>query len=212
MRVCALTFCTVLALVASAAVAAAADDTDEPDEDEEDAAFVAFPARSIALRFTGHGTRIGGRSETGVGSSLELALGSRRWQYFVEGGIASAGIFMPDGARVGGRMLDGGLGARWLARQFRPESGGGVELFLQALAGAQRYFLERTARLTRPVLAFGFGLQGRLYRRPRLAFRIDARLLFTPSGREDALVACGSRCMAEAGSSTGFSAGVGIAW
>jgi hypothetical protein len=87
----ALACCAAIALAASAAAAHADDD-----DDDEDATFVALPKRSIGLRLSGRGTRIGGRSETGFGPTLELAFGTGRWQYFVEGGIASAGVLMPD--------------------------------------------------------------------------------------------------------------------
>jgi hypothetical protein len=109
-------------------------------------------------------------------------------------------------------MLRGDLGARWLARQFRPDSAGGIELFLLSAVGVQSFRFESDARLTRPELAFGFGIQGRMYRKPRIGFRLDSRLLFTPSDDEDAVVDCHSRCMAEAGASTGFSTGIAVLW
>lgn len=207
MRVLALT----CALLAATSVARADDD----DEDDEDGAFVALPTYSIGVLLAGHGTRIGGHSETGFGSSLELALGGGRWQYFVEGGIATssmtAGTTGTSAMDVGGSMAHGGLGARWLARQFRPDSGAGVELYLLSRVGVERFHLE-DVRLIRPELALGFGLQVRLFSRPRLAFRLDARVLYTPSDPDDALVACTGNCAAEAGSSTGFATGLGFAW
>jgi hypothetical protein len=109
-------------------------------------------------------------------------------------------------------MASGGLGVRWLARQFRPSTTGGIELFLLSRAGLQRFYLGDNTRLGRPELAFGFGIQGRTYKRPRLAFRLDARVLFTPNDNEDVLASCRGRCMNEVGSSTGFSTGIGLAW
>jgi hypothetical protein len=201
------------ALLAATSIAHADDDDD--DGDDEDGSFVALPTYSIGILLAGHGTRIGGHSETGFGSSLELALGGGRWQYFVEGGIATSGMnARTTGAPqmyVGGRMMHAGVGARWLARQFRPNSRHGVELYLLSRAGFERFDLEDT-RLTRPELALGFGLQVRMFKRPRLAIRLDARVLYTPSDPDDALVACSGNCAAEAGSSTGFATGLGFAW
>jgi hypothetical protein len=199
-------------VLAAAGGSALANDDEEIDEDGE---FVAFPKRSIGLAFSGHGTRLGGRLETGFGATLELALGSNRWQYFAEGGFSTADIREQTGAlptTIDGRMLRGGLGARWLARQFRTSSVGGIELYLLSLAGLQRYYIEDNTRLTRPELAFGFGLQGRMYKRPRFAFRLDARVLFTPEDSEDRIAACQGRCMSGATTSPGFMGGIGVAW
>jgi len=176
------------------------------DDDDEDGEFVPVPKRSVALSIGGHGTRIGGHSESGFGPSLELALGTGRWQYFGEGGFASTTVTTP--IPIGGRMAHAGVGARWIARQFRPDSGGGVELYLLSRLGLQRFYLADGGRVGRPELAIGFGLQGRLYKRPRLAFRLDFRILLAPTDRES--LACRGDCMTT--TSTGFSTGVGFAW
>jgi hypothetical protein len=200
-RVLAFAVAIVLALVATTR----ADDDSEQDEDGE---IVPFPKRSVALSFGGHGTRIDGNSESGIGAALELAVGRGRWQYFGEGGLASSALVAPlrtSGSAEGmirGRMAHAGLGVRWLARQFRPSSSGGVELFLLSRAGVQRFYFDDGTRVGRPELAFGFGLQGRVYKRPRIAFRMDARVLYTPC----------RDCMDDSGSSTGFSSGIGFAW
>lgn len=205
----------VLALACALLVATSIAHADDGDDDDVDGAFVALPAYSVAIMLAGHGTRIGGHSETGFGPSLELALGGGRWQYFIEGGIATSGMnAWTTGALqmyVDGHMTHGGIGARWLARQFRPNSRHGVELYLVSRAGLERFELE-TTRLTRAELAVGFGLQVRMFKRPRLAIRLDARVLYTPSDPDDALVACSGNCAAEAGSSTGFATGLGFAW
>lgn len=190
-----------LALIAASGVAHA--DGDDDDDEDEDGEFVPLPNRSVALSFVGHGTRLGGHSEGGMGSSLELALGHGRWQYFGEGALSSSSV---TATAATGRMAQLGIGARWLARQFRPDGGGGVELFLLSRLGMQRFYLDDGTRLGRPELAIGFGVQGRLYKRPRIAFRLDARVLMSPNDRE----ACRPDCMDA--SSTGFSTGVGLAW
>jgi hypothetical protein len=174
--------------------------------EDDDGTFAPVPKRSIAFAFGGHGTRIGGKSESGMGASLELALGSGRWQYFIEGQLH--GSTLQDGSvdGIGGRMVSGGAGLRWIARQFRPDSGGGIELFLLSRGGYERFYLDDGIRRGRPELAFGFGLQGRMYKRPRLAFRLDVRVLLVPN--EDR---CRGSCMS-ASASTGFSTGVGVAW
>lgn len=183
---------------------------------DEEPAFAPLPTKSVGIAIQGHSTRIGGRSEGGAGPTLEFALGRDRWQYFAEGSIASTGYDAPTSAdplaRIEGRMLRGALGLRWIARQFAPDSSGGVELFLLSALGAQRFYFDDGGRLTRPEVALGFGIQGRIFRRPRLAFRIDARAVFTPNNRESALVACRGDCMDETGSSTGFITGIGLAW
>lgn len=198
-----------VALVATTGVAHADDDYED-----EDGEFVPVPKRSIAVSFGGHGTRIGGISEAGVGPSLELALGGGRWQYFAEGAIHGSSLTTTAAAdtQVRGRMVHAGFGARWIARQFRPDSGGGIELFLLGRGGLQRFYLDDGTRLGRPELALGFGIQGRLYKRPRIAFRLDLRVLLTPNDRDEALVACSGRCMTEDSSSNGFSTGIGFAW
>jgi hypothetical protein len=183
--------------------------------DDEDEAFVPFPRRSLAITGMAHGTRIGGQSESGFGPALELAVGRGRWQYIGEGSVASADrndwTAPAADTRIDGRMLRGALGLRWLARQFRPDSGGGIELFLSSLLGLQRFYFD-DGRLTRPELGLGFGIQARIYKRPKVAFRIDVRVLFTPNDNESELVSCRGRCMDEAGSSTGFLTGMGLAW
>ncbi len=202
-----------VALVALVAVTSAAR-ADDDDDTDEDGAFVPVPKLSLGVAFNGHGMRIHGRSESGYGLSAEIGLGRGRWQYLVEGGFAAAGMnAWTTGAadmRIDGRLLRGGLGARWIARQFRPDSKGAFELFLLSLVGAQRFAMDDGTRLSRPELAFGFGLQGRSFRRPRFAVRLEARVLFTPEDRDDA-PACRGRCM-EPSASTGFMGGIGVAW
>jgi hypothetical protein len=194
-----------LTLIATTSAANADDDTDI----DEDGEFVPMPKRSVGLSFVGHGTRIGGYSEGGVGPSLELAIGHGRWQYFGEGGVASSSVAAANAeAMIGGRMAHAGLGVRWLARQFRPDGGGGVELLLLSRLGVQRFYLDDGTRLGRPELAVGFGIQGRLYKRPRIAFRLDARVLLTPGDRD---ARC-HVCMNDSDASTGFSTGFGLAW
>jgi hypothetical protein len=198
-----LALASLVALAAGASRGTARADDDGGDEDGE---FKPFPALSIAVAVTVHSTRIGGQRETGVGPTLELALGRARWQYFVEGSFATARTSTD--AMVGGSMASGGLGLRWLARQFRPGSNAGIELFLLSRAGFQRFYLADNMRLDRPELAFGFGIQGRVFKRPRLAFRLDARVLFTPNDDEDVLASCRGRCTNEVGSAFG----IGFGW
>jgi len=164
--------------------------------DDEDDAFQPVPKRSVAIAVLGHATHIGDRAEGGIGPALELGLGRGRWMYFVEGALASVSVGdaqMP--MQLNGRMLHGGIGVRWLARQLRDSNKvGGLELFLQSIAGVQRFYFNDGTRLLRPELAVGFGMQARAFRRPRLAVRFDLR----------ALVASGN--------DTGFMGGIGVAW
>ncbi|HUS26991.1 MAG TPA: hypothetical protein VMZ53_00725 [Kofleriaceae bacterium] len=185
--------------------------------DDEDGAFVPFPKRSVGLGLVIHGTRIGGESESGVGPNLELAIGRDRWQYIAEFSLSkttrhSQSVDPSLDMGIEGKVIRGDIGVRWLARQFRPDSGGGIELFLLSALGAQRFYFSDGGRLSRPELAAGFGMQVRTYKRPRLAFRFDARILFTPNSNESSLVQCRGRCDMEAGASTGFITGFGFAW
>jgi hypothetical protein len=183
---------------------------------EDDAGLVAMPARSVAVGMQVHGSRIAGRSEGGVGPLLELAVGRARWQYLVEASIATATLTDDTAALIADRQIDGRMaraagGVRWLARQFAPASAGGFELFLAGMVGMHRYYFDDGGRLTRPEVALGVGIQGRAYRSPRFAFRIDARVVFTPSEREAQLGSCTDACMAGA-ASTGFMSGIVLAW
>jgi hypothetical protein len=202
------------AVAAVPAVAHADDDDDDPDGD-----FVPFRPRSIAIGGYGHGTRVGGNSEGGFGPTLELAYGRGRWQYLAEGAYAGSSFPDPDAPSaaqgmktIDGHLWRGALGARWLARQFKPDSSGGVELFLLSLVGMEHFHYAGGAKLTRPEIALGMGVQGRVYNKPRLAFRLDIRLLFTPNDRDSALVSCRELCTDGTGSNTGFMTGIAFAW
>jgi hypothetical protein len=177
-----------------------------------------FPKWSAAFGVQGHGTRIGGRSEGGFGPAFELAYGRGRWQYFLEGSLATSALdkwTTSTDTSIDGRLLRGNLGLRWIARQFQVSSSGAIELILLSGLGAQRFNFDDSgdrSRLTRPEILVGFGLQGRSFRKPRLAFRLDVRAVFTPNDRESALVSCSGNCMDETGSSTGFLTGMALAW
>src|SRR5262245_33249943 len=159
-----------------------------------------MPKRSIGLSLLGHFTRIGDRSEDGIGPTLELALGRDRWQYFGEAGYASATLrTQTDLMGVGGRVVHGGLGARWIARQLRDESNSATaELFLMTMIGLERYYINDGMRLTRPEVDVGVGVQARVLKHVKITCRIDLRLLFTPTSDGD--------------STPGFVAGTGFAW
>jgi hypothetical protein len=184
--------------------------------EDEDPDHVPFQRTSIGVGVQGHGSRIGGQSEGGFGPNLELAVGRGRWQYLAEGAFASSNL--SDGSTpapqmdIAGRMFRGGVGLRWLARQFMFDRSGGVELLLSSLLGVQRLSFDDGGRLVRPELALGVGIQGRGFRRPRLAVRLESRVVFTPNAREGTLVACRVSCANEAGSSTGFMTGIAFAW
>ena len=203
----------VLTLVALSGAARADEDDDDPDGD-----YQPFPTKSIAVGGYGHATHVAGHAEGGFGLTMELAYGRGRWQYLVEGGFASADRdpamtpLAPEEMRIGGHMTRAALGARWLARQFTPDSSGGVELFLLSLAGVEHYHYEGGSKLTRPEIGFGVGIQGRIYRKPRVAFRLDMRLLFTPDDADSSLVRCRDLCTRDPRSSTGFMTGMALAW
>ncbi len=146
-----------------------------------------------------------------MGPGLELALGSGRWQYFGELALAHVDT---ETTMASGWMGRGGLGVRWIARQFQPEPGGAVELFLEAVTGVERYWWQDGGQLTRPDLGAGVGMQVRVWALHGLTLRLDTRVVFTPSDRDAALVACrGGGCPAGTSTSVaGFVGGLGVGW
>ena len=170
----------------------------DDDFDDEDAAYAPAPRVSITVGVHTHGSRVHGESERGTGPTFEVALGRTRWQYLVEGGLATSNLDESDG-----RLVRGAVGARWIARQFSPGSGGGFELLLVSSLGLQRLSYVGATDITRPEVTLGVGVQARGYRRPRLVVRIDARAVFTP---------CTNDCRMETGSTAGFLSGMSIGW
>lgn len=171
--------------------------------DDEDDAF--FPNRklSAAIGFAGHGSHVHGQSEGGFGALAELAIGNGRWQYVGEGLIGSASLGDPNDQlmHVTGRMLHGAVGLRWIARQFRPESSAGVELFLMGLGGVERFYFDDGERVLRANASLGVGMQVRGYKKPHIALRIDGRIVFF---RDDH--------MATSSGAPGFMTGFAFAW
>jgi len=173
--------------------------------------FEPAPGRAVELGVVGHASHIGGDVEGGMGPGLELALGSGRWQYFGEAMLEHAET---DTTMATGWMGRGGLGVRWLARQFQPEPGGGVELFLEASTGVERYWWQGGGQLTRADFAAGAGMQVRAWSLHGLTLRLGMRVVFTPTDRDAALVACrGSGCPVGTSTSVaGLAGGLGVAW
>ncbi len=171
--------------------------------DDEDDAFVPNRGHSIAIGFAGHGSRVHGESEGGFGVLGELALGNGRWQYLAEGLVSTASLGDPNEPMtyVGGRMLHGAAGVRWIARQFRPAEGGGAELFFMGLGGVERFYFDDGERVLRANATLGVGLQVRGYKRPHIAMRIDGRIVFF---RDDH--------MTTSSGAPGFMTGFAFAW
>lgn len=184
----------------------------------EDDPFHAAPARAIGLAFVAHVTHIGGQVESGTGADLELALGSGRWQYFAEGSLShvDAGSTMAGAPEYDahGWMGRGGVGVRWLARQFVFDPGGAAELYLEAVTGVEQYRWEDGGELTRPDLGAGIGMQMRAWALRGATLRLGARVVFTPTDRTASLVACrGSGCpIGTSTSVAGLVVGLGVAW
>lgn len=209
------TFALVITIVAALTAPALADDDDGDGEQD----YVGMPKLSAAFGIQGHASRLGARTEGGFGPTFELALGRGRWQYVAEGSIATSGMEVWTTptilTKIDGRLVRGNLGLRWIARQFQTDRSGALELLLLSGLGVQRFKYDdprHGGRLTRPEVSVGFAIQGRSFRSPRLAFRIDVRAVFTPSDSESALVSCSGGCMDEAGSSTGLLTGIALAW
>jgi hypothetical protein len=162
-----------LALLAAASPAHA-DDGD----DDEDSYFVAFGKHTIDAGFTGHGTRIGGLSEGGMGARLDLGYGRGRWQYTAEGSLESSSLQQTQMTATEGRRTRGALGVRWLARQFIPINDLGVDMYLHAAGGISRYRWMDGAS-TRPDVDLGVGMAVRKFARHDIFVRLDLDLLFS---------------------------------
>ncbi len=184
----------------------------------DDDPFHAVPSHSLAAAFVAHTSQIGSDVEGGEGAGVECALGSGRWQYFAEGSLdhTDAGSTMagaPEYDAHGWRGR-GGVGVRWIARQFVPEPGGAMELYLEAVTGVERYWWQDGGELTRPDLGAGIGMQIRAWAFHGLALRLGARVVFPPTDRGGPLVACrGSGCpMGTSTSPAGLGLTLGVAW
>jgi hypothetical protein len=188
----------VLVLPVLAALASPAFAGDDPDDDPEDESYAAFPGHAVAIGLHGHGSRVDGQTEGGVGPVIELALGRQRWQYVVEAGISTSSR-----NQVDGNQMRAALGARWLARQFAPNRYVGLELLLGADAGVQRLAYHDGARTVRPEVALGMAIQGRLYHRPHVTLRVDLRAVFTPD-RDDRMNEAGASMGLQTGLTCGF--------
>lgn len=180
---------------------------------DEDGPFVAVPRLTAALAVQGHVTWVGDRGEHGWGPALEVAVGRQRWQYFAHAGVAASELEVPGAgdAHVRGHMIRGGLGARWLARQFGLVDVGVIELHLAASAGVERMAWNDGGRLIRPELTVGWQLALRAFRLHGLAYRMNASVLFTPSGSAPMPVACRGSC-SQAAPGAGFLVDFGFAW
>lgn len=182
-------------------------------DDGDDGPFVAAPGHAFAVGVMGRASHLGGVDEGGAAGNLEFALGSGRFQYFAEALLGAANLEMP--AAPAGYIARGGVGVRWLARQFQPDSsGGGAELYLEAITGVERYWWQDGGRLTRPDLGVGVGMQMRAWGFHGVTVRLGSRIVFAPTDRDAALVACrGTGC--PIGTSTGVAglmAGLMVGW
>jgi hypothetical protein len=181
-----------------------------------DEGFVGAPGRAISIGMVGHAHHLGGVDEGGVGADIEYALGSDRTQYFAELTWSSEKIAAMQGASSGatGTSGRGGVGVRWLARQFQLDHGGGMELFLEAVTGVERIWWEDGGRLTRPDLGLGVGLQGRAWAFHGFTVRLGSRVMFAPTDRDSSLIACrGTGCpMGTSTSIAGFMTGIVFGW
>jgi len=168
---------------------------------------VAWPARLRALYVGGGVSYLGHQSLGGPGVTGAQGWGFGRWQLGAETSVR----WLP-GAGVAVRAA---LDTKWLARSFRPDSSGAIELYLDAGIGAELIAAHGTM-LARPDLRFGWGLQVRDVGRFRI--RLAIRITLAPSlSREEAEgLTCRGMCKTTTSSSPpldeGFETLVGIAW
>jgi hypothetical protein len=159
----------VLLLIALTATARA--------DDDEDQYYASFPTKNFAAGFTGHGGRVEGRPEAGIGPMLELGYGRGRWEYLAEGSFETSSLDRTEMTKVNGQRWRGALGMRWLARQFIPVDELGVELHLRGMAGLSRYHWD-DGKQTQPDLDLGLAVAVRMLRKPGIAVRLDVDLVF----------------------------------
>jgi len=144
---------------------------------------------SVAAQYVMRAAALDGVSESGGGPTIELALGSGRTQYFLEGGLG----WMSYGVEPyeTGFMVRGGVGARYIARSFQFGDGGAVEMTLDGLVGVERTRLDDDT-IVRPEFALGVGLQARVFDNPRFLIRFSLRVFFAPTGNDRMLAARGT--------------------
>jgi hypothetical protein len=183
-----------LAIVAGLVGAARADD--EPE-------LVGFRRWTFGIDIFGHATYIDGKSAGGGGLGVEVARGSGRWQYFAECAAVLASLGTHDmltstSSSLDGYELRGGVGVRWLARQFALDHGGALEMHLEAVTGVEHFRWIRGGEVTRPDVGLGWAWQARWFTR-RLAFHETVRVVFSPSDRVDATAPVSCRGCATTG-------------
>lgn len=180
---------------------------------EGDERFEPAPGMAVAVGFAVQDSQIGALHESGLGVDAEGALGTGRTQFFGELSALSAAIDVPmNGPR--GTFGRGGVGVRWLARQFQPEREFGFELYLEAVAGVERFWWDGGGQLTRPDLGIGIGWQLRSWELHNVTMRTGMRVMFAPTDPGSSLVACrGSGCPTGMnGSVAGIMGGLSIGW
>jgi hypothetical protein len=189
------TLCFALAALAAPAGSAGAE---QIAEDDPDLAYLAVPTVAGGVGVFGHATYLGALPQVGYGPSLELALGSGRSQLFGEAALAYASqqswTSNAYDANVVGWMARGGLGVRWLARQFQVDRSAGLELFLLGGAGIERYWWKSSGKLTRPDVDLGVAIQMRAWGFHQIGMRMEARVVFAPNDRTMAVATCRGSC------------------
>jgi hypothetical protein len=170
------------------------------------------PTTSVLFGIAGHTSRISGLQETGFGPSIELALGHRRWQAYVEGAVTfpEAG---PDGAEVHGTRYRAGLGVRWLARSFELGEDSSLDMEIEGFTGWQHYDFDGDV-VQRPDVGVGVGyrIRGRFWGR-QLGFRLQARAAFAPADRDQVSAICRGTCtMPESRANSGLALVTGVHW
>jgi hypothetical protein len=168
---------------------------------------------SWALYFSGLGGSANDVGIVGLGPSAEVALGFDRTQLFVEGGAYYASAGTPP-ENMAGFLVRGGAGARWIARSFEMDDEGAVEMVLDGVVGAEKFWWENGENLLRPEFAAGVGLQVRKYAHPAFAVRFTIRIYFAPSDDQihvpmAAAARCAGDCAPERHTSGGIMFAIG---
>ncbi len=175
-----------------------------------------LPTWAIGLSFSGFAGSLGPVAVDGMGGTAELALGRGRWQLVGDVTVMRVTVTDRDAPELAGMREHVGLGIRYLARSIHLDRTGGVELVLEAGAGAEQYRWSGRGRLVRPDLDFGWSVRMRMFRLP-LSVSFGIRLAVAPAFAESGPVArivCRGTCPTSAPRPLDFSFSpvLGVSW
>jgi hypothetical protein len=172
-----------------------------------------WPHRATVVSLGGGAQYLRNESIGGPALFVEHGLGRGRWQWVPN---VTAQWFIGDAEHRGwGAQL--GLDARWLARNFEPDSSASLQLFINGGPGVEHVELGN-GMITRPNVGVGWGFQIRALHEPhRWMFRFAFRFELAPAldTRDVDRIICRGQCTSAASSlplDEGFKALLGLSW